>query len=91
MIPSIGALAGAITVAAFVPQVVRAWRTRQTRDLSLPGMAMLVIAGTLWMVYGAQLGDWPVIATNFGMVSLNLALVVAKLRYSRPLAPEDPS
>lgn len=90
MIPSIGALAGVITVAAFVPQVVRAWRTRQTRDLSLPGMALLVVAGSLWMVYGAQLRDWPVIATNFGMVALNLALVVAKLRYSSPFARDTP-
>ena len=82
MIRALGFVAGIITVMAFLPQVLRAWRTRQTRDLSLPGMALLVVAGLLWIVYGAMTRDWPVIATNSGMVALNVVLVVAKLRFS---------
>jgi MtN3 and saliva related transmembrane protein len=77
----LGYFAGAITVLSFLPQVLRAWRTRQTRDLSLGMFALLVTAGSLWMVYGAVNRDWPVVATNAGMVALNGALVVAKLRY----------
>ncbi len=79
----IGYAAGLITVGAFLPQVLRAWRTRQTRDLSLSSFALLVTAGLLWMVYGVRSRDWPVVATNAGMVSLNLALAVAKLRFDR--------
>ena len=77
----LGYFAGTITVLSFLPQVLRAWRTRQTRDLSLGMFALLVTAGSLWMVYGAVNRDWPVVATNAGMVALNGALVVAKLRY----------
>lgn len=77
----LGYFAGTITVVSFLPQVVRAWRTRQTRDLSMGMFALLVISGALWMVYGAINRDWPVVATNAGMVALNGALVVAKLRY----------
>lgn len=82
MIRTLGFVAGMITVAAFLPQVVRAWRTRQTRDLSLAGMTLLIVAGSLWIVYGAMTRDWPVIATNSGMVVLNVALVAAKLRFT---------
>lgn len=77
----LGYFAGSITVLSFMPQVLRAWRTRQTRDLSMGMFALLVTAGSLWMVYGALNRDWPVVATNAGMVALNGALVVAKLRY----------
>jgi len=77
----LGYVAGTITVLSFLPQVLRAWRTRQTRDLSMGMFALLVTAGSLWMVYGAMNRDWPVVATNAGMVALNGALVVAKLRY----------
>ena len=77
----LGYFAGTITVLSFLPQVVRAWRTRQTRDLSLGMFALLVTSGVLWMLYGALTHDWPVVATNAGMVALNGALVVAKLRY----------
>ncbi|MFL5563138.1 MAG: SemiSWEET family sugar transporter [Gemmatimonadaceae bacterium] len=77
----LGYVAGTITVFSFLPQVVRAWRTRQTRDLSMGMFALLVTSGTLWICYGALTRDWPVVATNVGMVSLCAALVVAKLRY----------
>jgi MtN3 and saliva related transmembrane protein len=77
----LGYFAGTITVVSFLPQVLRAWRTRQTRDLSLGMFTLLVTSGSLWMVYGALTRDWPVVATNAGMVTLNGALVAAKLRY----------
>lgn len=77
----LGTAAGVLTVASFLPQVVRAWRTKRTRDLSLGTFALLMTSGTLWMIYGALASDWPVVATNGGMVALNGALAAAKLRY----------
>ena len=77
----LGLVAGCMTVGSFLPQVVRAWRTRQTRDLSLGMVALLVTASSLWMIYGAIRHDWPVVATNGGMVALNAALVAAKVKY----------
>ncbi len=77
----LGYFAGALTVASFLPQVVRAWRTRQTRDLSLSSFVLLMTAGSLWIVYGAISSDWPVVITNFGMVALTGALAAAKLRF----------
>ena len=81
MTTGLGYAAGIITVASFLPQVVRAWRTRQTRDLSLASLALLITAGSMWVAYGALSQDWPVVATNGGMVSLLLLLAAAKLRY----------
>ena len=43
--------------------------------------ALLITSGSLWMVYGIVKSDWPVIATNSGMVALNGALAAAKMRY----------
>ena len=77
----LGYFAGVLTVASFLPQVVRAWRTRQTRDLSLSMFGLLITASSLWVVYGLLKRDWPLVATNSGMVALNGALAVAKIRY----------
>ncbi len=82
MIHYLGYFAGFLTVASFVPQVIRTWRTRQARDLSLGMFTLLVTASSLWIIYGAIIGSWPVILTNAGMVALNGALAVAKLRFS---------
>ena len=81
MIRYLGYGAGLLTVGAFLPQVIRAWHTRRTRDLSLEGLSLLVTASTLWVVYGTITSDWPIILTNLGMGALNGSLVVAKLRY----------
>jgi MtN3 and saliva related transmembrane protein len=77
----LGFTAGVITVTSFVPQVVRAWRTKRTTDLSLGTFVLLITAGSLWMFYGTLSADWPVVATNGGMVLLNVALATAKVRY----------
>jgi MtN3 and saliva related transmembrane protein len=81
MVSELGYVAGIVTVASFLPQVVRAWRTRQTRDLSLASLALLITAGTMWIAYGALSRDWPVVATNTGMVGLLVLLAAAKVRY----------
>lgn len=81
MIQYLGYFAGVLTVSSFLPQVIRTWQTRRTGDLSLGMFALLTTASTLWIVYGGLTEDWPVILTNTGMVVLNGALAVAKLRY----------
>ena len=82
MIHYLGYFAGFLTVLSFLPQVIRTWQTRRTGDLHLGMFVLLVTASTLWIVYGAIIGSWPVILTNAGMVALNGSLAVAKLRFS---------
>jgi len=81
MIRYLGYFAGVLTVGSFLPQVVRTWRTRRTGDLSLGMFALLSTASSLWIVYGTITADWPIILTNSGMVALNGALAIAKVRY----------
>ena len=81
MIQYLGYFAGTLTVASFLPQVVRTWKTRRTNDLSLGMFTLLTTASTLWIIYGGVTADWPVILTNAGMVAMNGALAVAKVRY----------
>ena len=81
MVNELGYVAGMVTVASFLPQVVRAWRTRQTRDLSLASLALLITAGSMWILYGALSRDWPVVATNSGMVGLLMLLAAAMVKH----------
>lgn len=81
MIEYLGYFAGTLTVFSFLPQVHRSWQTRRTGDLSMGMFALLITASSLWMIYGVLNRDWPVVLTNAGMVALNAALAVAKLRF----------
>ena len=77
-IASIGTLAAILTTAAFVPQVVRVIRTRDTHAISLIMYVLFSLGVALWCVYGLLLGLWPVLVAN--LITLLLALVVLAMK-----------
>ncbi len=80
LVPLLGYAAATCTTVAFVPQVVRIWRTRSTRDISL-GMFVVMTAGVLmWMIYGLIIHDRPLVAANGTTFVLSLTILVMKLR-----------
>lgn len=79
---SIGIVAAFLTTIAFVPQVLRVMRTRNTHAISL-WMYMLFSTGVLlWLVYGIMLRLWPVIVANSVTLVLSLVVIFFKLRCS---------
>lgn len=77
----IGLTAATLTTVAFVPQVVRAWRTRSTHDISLPMFLVLAVGIALWLIYGAMIRDVPLIIANVVTLVLVLMILFFKLRY----------
>lgn len=78
----IGIAAAILTTAAYAPQAYQAWRTRSTRDVSLPMFLMMVTGITLWLIYGLMIGDLPLILANAVTLLLAGAILAAKLRFS---------
>lgn len=66
---------------SYMPQVVRVWRTRETRDLSHGMYVLVVTASVLWVVYGVLSDQWPVIVPNAGCLVLGLAILIGKIAY----------
>ena len=77
----IGLVAAFCTTIAFIPQVVRTWKSRSTEDISL-GMFVFYAAGVFaWLVYGLLIRDIPLIASNAVTFALALTMLGFKLRY----------
>ena len=77
----LGLSAGACTTIAFLPQVIKTWKSRSAKDLSL-GMFSLFCFGVLqWLIYGIFQKDVPVIAANLITLILAATLLVFKLRF----------
>ena len=81
--PYVGYVAGALTVVSYLPQAVRAWKTKQVKDLSKMMLAMLVAANVLWITYGIVSRSLPIIITNVGTLLLTGAIFVAKLKFGK--------
>ena len=79
----IGSAAGTLTTVAFIPQVVRAWRTGSVEDLSLWMLLAFTTGVGLWTVYGVVTDAVPLIITNGLTFVLAMTLLVLKLRSSK--------
>jgi len=77
----IGLAAAFCTTIAFLPQVLRAWRTRSTTDLSLSMFLVFTTGIFLWLVYGLMLRDIPLIAANGTTFVLSGTILYLKLRH----------
>lgn len=77
----VGYIAGALTTISFVPQVVRAWKMKETRDLSLAMLILFAAGILLWTIYGIWTSSLPIIAANVITFLLVLLLLCMKIKY----------
>ena len=77
----LGLAAGALTTTAFLPLVLKTWKTRSAKDLSLGMFTLICLGVALWLVYGIIVRDIPVIAANLITLLLASVLLFWKLRW----------
>lgn len=80
----IGYGAAVLTTAAFVPQAVKSWSTRDLSGISLSMYTLFTLGVGLWLIYGVFIGSWPVILANG--ITLALAGLVLGLKFRHALS-----
>ncbi|MGE0372742.1 MAG: SemiSWEET family sugar transporter [Gammaproteobacteria bacterium] len=79
----IGTLAGVLTTIAFVPQVVKIWRSGTAEDISLFTFSLYSAGLLFWVVYGVALRSLPLAVANGVTLVLALSVLALKLRHMR--------
>ncbi|MFH1181179.1 MAG: SemiSWEET family transporter [bacterium] len=77
----IGLAAGFLTTFSFSAQIIKTWKTKETKDLSLITFSLQLIAVILWTSYGLILRELPLILWNTLTAILVLMIVIFKLKY----------
>ncbi|RBW56887.1 SemiSWEET family sugar transporter [Ruegeria sp. A3M17] len=77
----IGGAAAVLGTICWLPQTLKTWRSRETKDLSLPANLLILTTLTLWLAYGLMIAAWPLILGNVISILLVGAIVVAKLKF----------
>jgi len=78
---TIGFVAATLTTSAFLPQVLKIWRSRSTKDISLPMLVTFILGVSLWLIYGLLVNANPIIIANVITLFLNLMILGFKLKY----------
>ena len=77
----VGLVAGLLTTFAFVPQVLKIWRSKSAKDISLRTYLALTIGVVLWLVYGILKQELPIVLWNAVTLVLASAILAMKLRF----------
>jgi len=77
----IGILAGSLCAISFIPQVVKIFKTKQTKDISLVTFSVFSLGVLFWLIYGVLIKELPIIIANTFIFSLALFIVVMKIKY----------
>ncbi len=77
----IGLVAAFFTTAAFVPQVIKTWKTKSVENLSLSMYLTMLTGVVLWLVYGINIQSLSIILANIVTIILVCVIIFLKLRY----------
>ena len=78
----LGFLAGLFTTFSVVPQIIKIFKNKSARDISVIFSLMFVVGGLLWLSYGIVDKLVPIILWNTIGVTLNAIMLFAKLRFT---------
>ncbi len=77
----IGLLAACLTMFSFVPQVVKMYRTKASKDVSLFTLVQLTCGVVFWFLYGLHKKDEILIISNLVTFSTLLAALILYFKY----------
>jgi MtN3 and saliva related transmembrane protein len=81
----LGVVASSLATLAFLPQVVKTWRTGSANDFSLTTLLMLMAGTSIWIFYGVSRGApaiWLGNGVTFALVGLILSVKIRNLLFA---------
>lgn len=79
----IGYAGAFFTAVNFLPQVIKAYKTKNVDDLSTLTLLLILMGQTIWIFYGIAKNLLPVIISNACLLTLAIILFILKFYYQR--------
>lgn len=76
----LGYIAALCTTIAFIPQAVKVFKTKHTKDISLGMFSLLNLGFVLWLIYGIILQSYPIIFANAITMVFAIYILIIKIR-----------
>lgn len=77
----IGLIAASLTTLAFLPQTIKTWKTKKTKDISLPMYVTFIIGMSIWLYYGFKIDSLPLIAGNIVSLIFAIPVLILKIKH----------
>lgn len=77
----VGYFAGILVVISLLPQTIKSWKTKSTKDLSLSRYIIYIVGLILWITYAIIIKNGPVAIMNSAGLILTGSILYLKLKY----------
>jgi MtN3 and saliva related transmembrane protein len=77
----LGYAACAVTALTFLPQVLKTWKEKSAKNVSLMMFIIAFINEVMWIAYGVLRHDNVIIVTNVIMITMCSIMISLKLKY----------
>jgi len=77
----IGFLAAILTTGAYIPQVIKIWKTKTADGVSLSMYWVMLTGVSLWGIYGILIESYPIILANVITLILLVTIIIFKLKH----------
>lgn len=77
----LGLCAAVLTTSAFLPQMVKTWKSKSAKDVSYLMLVTFMSGLFLWLVYGIYLKSLPIILANSITFFFNFIILSLKIKY----------
>ncbi len=79
----IGFSAATLTMFGFLPQVIKIYRIKSVKDISLLAILQFVLGISLWIAYGVHLKNFVIILANIVTLIILLVSLVLYFKYKK--------
>ena len=79
----IGLIAAVFTTSSFFPQVIKIWKTKQTKDISTTMYIAMMIGTGFWLTYGVLINSFAIITANIVSSVLILFVLIFKFLHKK--------
>jgi len=76
-------IASILILSGFMQQIIRGYKTKQMKDISIFLMILIAMGAFLWMIYGFEKNDPFIVGINVVAIILNMILLNMKFRYDK--------
>jgi MtN3 and saliva related transmembrane protein len=77
----LGFLAAILTTIAFLPQVIKIYKSKETKSISLTMYIVLSLGLLMWLFYGIHLKSNPMIIANTVSLILTIYILFMKMKH----------
>lgn len=83
LIPILATILGVITGLANIPQIIKIFKTKSAKDLSLVTNTVFLLSSIVWLIYGFQLINYPLVVANIIYILTYSLIIIGFLTYGK--------